>query len=111
MSIYWLNTTVTFERRDTVSSIGFSRQDPLPGTMESNHVCFFRQALALDENRVKFLPEYVRGGASVNSGKNTHDENAEEKHHVGDMGIDQIGGVERVKEVWFAGVHSDMYVV
>ena len=27
------------------------------------HVCFFRHALALDERRVKFLPEYARGGA------------------------------------------------
>ena len=47
------------------------------------HVCVFRHALALDECRVKFLPEYVNGG----------------------MGPQSDGDV---KEVWFAGVHSDM---
>jgi hypothetical protein len=26
------------------------------------HVCYFRHALALDERRVKFLPEYACGG-------------------------------------------------
>ena len=48
------------------------------------HVCVFRHALALDERRVKFLPEYVNGGMGPKSGE-------------GD-----------VKEVWFAGAHSDM---
>jgi len=51
------------------------------------HVCVFRHALALDELRVKFLPEYVNGG----NGPGPEDND------------------ERVKEVWFAGSHSDMY--
>jgi Uncharacterized alpha/beta hydrolase domain (DUF2235) len=29
------------------------------------HVCYFRHALALDERRVKFLPEYAYGGAAT----------------------------------------------
>jgi hypothetical protein len=54
------------------------------------HVCFFRHALALDELRVKFLPEYVNGGE----------------------GPDVAGDkTQQVKEVWFAGTHSDMYVL
>lgn len=48
------------------------------------HVCAFRHALALDERRIKFLPEYASGGAALEG--------------------------ENVKEVWFAGSHSDMYV-
>jgi len=28
------------------------------------HVCYFRHALALDERRVKFLPEYAYGGTN-----------------------------------------------
>ena len=28
------------------------------------HVCYFRHALALDERRVKFLPEYAYGGSA-----------------------------------------------
>jgi Uncharacterized alpha/beta hydrolase domain (DUF2235) len=35
----------------------------LPATDEFNDsICYFRHALALDERRVKFLPEYVCGG-------------------------------------------------
>jgi hypothetical protein len=55
------------------------------------HVCVFRHALALDERRVKFLPEYVNGGLGpkTNSSQET-------------------SGQSSVKEVWFAGSHSDM---
>ena len=51
------------------------------------HVCVFRHALALDEFRVKFLPEYAYGGEGP-AGKNPTCD---------------------LKEVWFAGSHSDMY--
>ena len=38
----------------------------LPGTVEGmTHVCYFRHALALDERRVKFLPEYAYGGSTT----------------------------------------------
>ena len=71
------------------------RDKTLPGTTDGmKHVCYFRHALALHERRVKFLPEYVRGGlgpepeiASSDKSKALH-----------------------TKEVWFAGSHSDMYV-
>ena len=48
------------------------------------HVCVFRHALALHELRVKFLPEYANGDAGP------------------------LAGHGNVKEVWFAGSHSDM---
>ncbi|KAL4077558.1 hypothetical protein J3A83DRAFT_4474351, partial [Scleroderma citrinum] len=70
---------------DTVSSIGVRRRKTLPLTTSScDHICYFRHALALDERRVKFLPEYVYGGRT-DSADNGH-----------------------IKEVWFAGSHSDM---
>ncbi|THU84328.1 hypothetical protein K435DRAFT_613753, partial [Dendrothele bispora CBS 962.96] len=48
---------------DTVSSIGVIRGPSLPETTTGmKHVCYFRHALALDERRVKFLPEYANGG-------------------------------------------------
>ena len=53
-----------------------------------DHICIFRHALALDEHRVKFLPEYAFGGEGP-EGKTTSCD---------------------IKEVWFAGSHSDMYV-
>jgi hypothetical protein len=76
--------------RDTVSSIGVARGPSLPETTNGmSHVCAFRHALALDERRVKFLPEYVNGGHGQ-----------------------KITGSSKtdIKEVWFAGSHSDMYV-
>ncbi|KAJ6595525.1 hypothetical protein DFH09DRAFT_1072500 [Mycena vulgaris] len=71
-------------RRDTVSSVGVFRGNPLPLTSSSRHIYTFRHALALDERRVKFLPEYVDGGSS------TIDGSAESGNPV------------NVKEVWFA---------
>src|SRR5882724_1900650 len=74
--------------RDTVSSVASAYQGL---HLSNNSVCFFRQALALDERRVMFLPEYVNGGISVNQ----------------DEG-DGADGMPSVKEVWFAGNHSEM---
>ncbi|KAJ8473042.1 hypothetical protein ONZ45_g16445 [Pleurotus djamor] len=71
---------------DTVSSIGVFRGRSFPETVSGmGHVCSFRHALALDERRVKFLPEYANGGMGPREG---------------DRGD--------VKEVWFAGTHSDI---
>ncbi|KAJ8482638.1 hypothetical protein ONZ45_g14882 [Pleurotus djamor] len=71
---------------DTVSSIGVFRGKSLPETVSGmSHVCHFRHALALDERRAKFQPEYVNGGLGPQPGQ------------PGD-----------VKEVWFAGTHSDI---
>lgn len=55
--------TYRYSHRDTVSSVGLIRKKTLPGTADGmKHVCLFRHALALDERRVKFLPEYVSEG-------------------------------------------------
>ncbi|KAF9227005.1 hypothetical protein BS17DRAFT_664677, partial [Gyrodon lividus] len=44
---------------DTVSSVGLMRGDVFLSTSSSAaHACHFRHALALDERRVKFMPEY-----------------------------------------------------
>lgn len=75
--------------------MGVVRNEDLPSTAEGmKHVCIFRHALALDEKRVKFLPEYAFGG----DGPTT----ATKAGVVGEM---KSGDV---KEVWFAGSHSDM---
>ncbi|KAF4622178.1 hypothetical protein D9613_009646 [Agrocybe pediades] len=76
---------------DTVSSIGTVRgAKMLPGTINGmKHVCFFRHALALDERRVKFLPEYANGGKGPDSEATS-------------------GSIPHTKEVWFAGTHSDI---
>ncbi|EIN08082.1 WD40 repeat-like protein [Punctularia strigosozonata HHB-11173 SS5] len=74
---------------DTVSSIGIIKGPSLPETTTGMaHVCAFRHALALDELRVKFLPEYANGGAGPSSSSAMSKGN--------------------IKEVWFAGSHSDI---
>lgn len=62
-------------------------------------VCYFRHALALDERRVKFLPVYAWGGRGL-SGPHTDGTPEDEPHQP-----------PHTKEVWFAGAHSDMYVM
>ncbi|KAF7364544.1 hypothetical protein MVEN_00323400 [Mycena venus] len=44
---------------DTVASVGIFSGQPLPLTTSAGHLCHFRHALALDERRVKFMPEYI----------------------------------------------------
>lgn len=80
------------------------------------HVCVFRHALALDERRVKFLPEYVCGGNALNESfasyrpngeatandQNTVDADVRKKETLNPF------AVPHTKEVWFAGTHSDM---
>ncbi|KAF7794825.1 hypothetical protein EIP86_005967 [Pleurotus ostreatoroseus] len=80
---------------DTVSSIGFARGESHPDTTNGmSHVCHFRHALALDERRVKFLPEYVCGGASQTAQPGCNHRNSRAPPHT--------------KEVWFPGTHSDV---
>ncbi|KAJ2926514.1 hypothetical protein H1R20_g10576, partial [Candolleomyces eurysporus] len=78
---------------DTVSSVGVVRDNmsTLPLTNTNDHICFFRHALALDEERVKFLPEYVRKTKSAPEAT-----------------VSEDGRPPRVKEVWFPGRHSDV---
>ena len=52
--------------RDIISSIGIAHsKDMLPWTIDRmSHICYFCHALALNEQQVKFLPEYAHGGKS-----------------------------------------------
>ncbi|RXW13019.1 hypothetical protein EST38_g12835 [Candolleomyces aberdarensis] len=87
---------------DTVSSIGVARgKRVLPETTEGmTHVCYFRHALALDERRVKFLPEYAWGGTTLPP-------ESEAKHKSGRRShSDRVH--PQVLEVWFPGTHSDI---
>ncbi|KAL0059017.1 hypothetical protein AAF712_014255, partial [Marasmius tenuissimus] len=78
---------------DTVSSVGLISSGPLPSTTTGmKHVCLFRHALALDEWRVKFTPEYADGQIGAGSPY------PEAQH----------GFLPPKKEVWFAGTHSDI---
>ncbi|KAH9031269.1 hypothetical protein EDB84DRAFT_1399659 [Lactarius hengduanensis] len=73
---------------DTISSVGLFRNKYYPGVELAENICFFRHALALDERRVKFLPEYIFA--------------KKESFSAGEFGR------PRCKEVWFRGSHSDI---
>ena len=107
----------------------------LPRTVDGmKHVCFFRHALALDECRVKFLPEYAYGGSATGAkpdfkkpssvdqesseqGNNpfTRNEGVANKDIFGNDKVDFSRGMNKARvqhpqtlEVWFGGTHSDM---
>ena len=79
--------------RDTVAAIGSTPGRILPNTTTGmTNVCLFRHALALDERRVKFIPEYAYGATTLSRSLDER----------------QITLPPHTKEVWFVGSHSDM---
>ncbi|OCH86525.1 WD40 repeat-like protein [Obba rivulosa] len=96
---------------DTVSSVGVVRHRVLPGTADGmKHVCIFRHVLALDERRVKFLPEYMNQGLSVGEPETSKDKVSEQV--PGSTRPESPGASQprspHTKEVWFVGTHSDI---
>ena len=109
----------------------------LPGTIDGmKHVCYFRHALALDERRVKFLPEYAYGGTAkppakpknkkaspvIQSlgdnpptgdadGPSANDEPSDDRIDNDARSMSKKESTENrphTIEVWFAGTHSDI---
>jgi uncharacterized protein (DUF2235 family) len=78
--------------RDTVASLGGLSAERLPFASKAGSVEIFRQALALDERRVKFQPEFYEFGKG-------EDRTA----RPGPIGMN-----DKFAEVWFAGCHSDV---
>lgn len=95
-----------------------------PQTIEGmKHVCYFRHALALDERRVKFLPEYVYGGKAKLPARTDDTDTSvvsdespanSEPQRIKDVPPESKGRkklprqLAHIKEVWFPGTHSDM---
>lgn len=83
----------------------------LPRTVDGmKHVCYFRHALALDERRVKFLPEYAYGGTTEPPRTSL---DIIQERRLWENVVDYSKGMTeepQTLEVWFAGTHSDMYV-
>jgi uncharacterized protein (DUF2235 family) len=109
-----MHVSLNMFRRDTVSSIGIVRGRNLPLTDSCDHICYFRHALALDERRVKFLPECI---LSLQCNLGRHGEIATEQDDGDSLELNIEINQEcktkqppNVKEVWFAGSHSDVYV-
>ena len=83
----------------------------LPGTVDGmQHICYFRHALALDERRVKFLPEYAYGGSAMPPPSSGPEHQAHGSlEHGKKSAISAASEPPHTLEVWFAGTHSDMY--
>ncbi|KAH9486042.1 hypothetical protein JR316_0000106 [Psilocybe cubensis] len=101
---------------DTVGSVGIIPKR-LPFTTFNTHVKNFRQALALDEHRVRFKPNFFN--------RPTHEEmelglkwnevhpsvrKSKRKHTLRELERQYTHGQHRtnVEEVWFAGCHCDV---
>lgn len=88
----------------------------LPRTVDGmKHVCYFRHALALDERRSKFLPEYAYGGDTVErqppsmTGKQSDEQLLTSETLTPNSSHKTLTNTyPHTKEVWFAGTHSDM---
>jgi uncharacterized protein (DUF2235 family) len=122
-----------------VSSVGLVKEDVfLSSSSSAEHACYFRHALALDEKRVKFMSEYFYEMNTVTDDKSagsawkskyilgeelgvvdelTLTATDDEKFHGSEVEtVKKAGGNSKasktsdVKEVWFAGSHSDVYV-
>ena len=96
--------------------------------MAPDHTCLFRHALALDERRVKFLPEYACGGAMTaeNGGQSQPNSGDDLAHYDSEypwaksllrnttekagqpQSPEERRASPHIKEVWFPGTHSDM---
>jgi hypothetical protein len=114
-------------------------QQMLPRTIDGmTHVCYFRHALALDERRVKFQPEYAFGGttatpevkntSAIGNGSDIGNVSTPEnkitlvttpippnntpptEDEDPQVAKESMGQRPQTLEVWFAGTHSDMWV-
>ena len=101
--------------RDTVSSVSLGRGDIcLSASLTAPHVCHIRHALALDECRVKFIPEYFLEMNSPDLRSSAADTEQESDGVKLSNDSEKESGANQktidIKEVWFPGSHSDVYV-
>ncbi|KAJ6541648.1 hypothetical protein B0H19DRAFT_959195 [Mycena capillaripes] len=102
---------------DTVDSVGFVPRR-LPFTRSNTNVRYFRHALALDEHRARFQPNFwnrptqddlqlgVQAGEMPKSRHISH-----KKKSLNDLEKQYTDGgqyLTHVEEVWFAGCHCDV---
>ncbi|KAH9070710.1 hypothetical protein EDB83DRAFT_359405 [Lactarius deliciosus] len=96
---------------DTVASVGFITGKTLPFADVNTTIRVFRQALALDEHRAKFLPNLYHHSAPKQPSVIVVDPNGDAKPQPSQDTVpgrrDEIYETD-VKEVWFAGCHTDV---
>jgi hypothetical protein len=106
-----------------VSQTNLSDVLELPFANGSKAVTFFRQALALDERRARFIPEYWRmPDGEINIRSEIEDLERARAQHGDEDPVDleemknrleqeypmEANSLLKQKEVWFMGCHSDV---
>ncbi|GEM08689.1 DUF2235 family protein [Rhodotorula toruloides] len=94
--------TFSREIEDTVSSVGSIIPRTLPFASGSSWIHHFRQAFALDERRARYTPQHWIGPAAQ------ADRNLSANAQPGDGHGGDERPVTTVKEVYFAGAHSNV---
>ena len=100
--------------RDTVCSVGVIPH-PLPFTKSNSAIHYFRHAIALDEHRAKFQPNYWhrltdsdQEGTKPGDMPRSNQRHAfyhSGHHHKAHTEDEKEGSPPPVREVWFAGCH------
>ncbi|KAI9455900.1 hypothetical protein BJY52DRAFT_1188119 [Lactarius psammicola] len=101
---------------DTVASTGIITNKTLPFVGVNTTTRVFRQALALDEHRVKFIANYYHLDLEKTAAGGSNPSGKDEKisNEPGNMSkiilpeTDEIFEKTDVKEVWFVGSHADV---
>ncbi|KAH9178543.1 hypothetical protein EDB89DRAFT_954272 [Lactarius sanguifluus] len=103
---------------DTVASTGIILSKTLPFAEVNTTIRVFRQALALDERRVKFIANYYHRDSETNIAAASDLDPSSKEEQVSDVPgnmsrvvrheMDEIFKKTDVKEVWFAGCHADV---
>ncbi|KAJ7214996.1 hypothetical protein GGX14DRAFT_609977 [Mycena pura] len=103
---------------DTVCSVGFFPRR-LPFTLSNTNVRYFRHAIALDEHRARFQPNFwswptpdelklgVQPGEMPKSHRRTSSRHKSLREFEKED-VDRGSCVTQVEEVWFAGCHRDV---
>ncbi|KAH9964161.1 hypothetical protein BC827DRAFT_1128153 [Russula dissimulans] len=93
---------------DTVASVGIVMGRSLPFVGSNTTIRVFRHALALDEHRTKFRPNlYHRSLPATQSSTRSRKDTEDRAPDAIQPGTDELFKPD-VKEVWFAGCHSDV---
>ncbi|KAF8552930.1 hypothetical protein OG21DRAFT_1325093 [Imleria badia] len=103
---------------ESVLSVGLPRDGFLSTSSSALQARHFRHALALDELRVNFMPEYFHEmNSHTDDGKSKYIVTSPDIEHTGEFNVSDnssdLCGVKKekttdIKEVWFAGSHSDV---
>ncbi|KAG8967736.1 hypothetical protein FRC03_009429 [Tulasnella sp. 419] len=100
---------------DTVDSVGVLYTRRLPFTSSNNLVRIFRHALSLDERRARYQPNlWHREAPNAEAAKHDREAGSHIKNSSPDNGDGSSNEAHPnrpetdIKEVWFAGAHSDV---